>query len=173
MNLISYKNSWDIIEDIFQQTYGSDFETNYFNLKNTLFNTQNKKTILYMDTLKKDNNACFAPFTVNNNFTLVLNNTVTDMYANSFSGYTNTLNWTIVFKHDSNEINNINFLSSGSSSFIASLLFNHMISKIIVPEGTKQDYINILFSQMSGWDESYVDKIYEGDEFTEFEEANN
>ena len=175
MNLISYKNSWDIIKNIFQQTYGENFKENYFNLKNFLFNTSNEKTIFYMDTMRKNgHSASLAPFSKNSEFTLVFNNTVTDICSDTFLGGSNLLYWTYVFKHSLNEIGNINFVNTEGVTFTAQLFFGMTATgRVIVPEGLKQDYIDLLFSQMQGWDESYADKIYEGDEFTELEEANN
>lgn len=165
MNLISYKDSWEEIQNSFNKYYENVSKKDYLNLKNFLFNTKinTNDYLLYIDTLKKDNNYFkFSIYRTLPYLRVVLNDTVTDIPYYSFGDP--MADWIVVFKHDSSALQNIVFDDTGYSSL---RLFE--FHAIIVPEGLKQDYIN-LFSQCSGWGSAYENKIYEGDEFTDLQE---
>lgn len=166
MNLISLNTSWDQINSIFNKYY-SNSTINYYNLKDFLFHNQNTLNIVYIDTLKKDGKkANLGIFKLAGAKTYVFNDTVTIVpYDSIFLISNQQQQITFVFKHQLNTLSNLSFPDSGGVHY----LFSNNNRKVVVPVGLRTNYIT-LFSQMQGWQESYADKIYEGDEFTEFEE---
>ena len=168
MNLISYKDSWNLIQSFFKSYYNdNNLEVDLFNVKSILFTKRfTSKEIMYIDTFKKEGQYFYPNLWKNpkRKLILVLNNTVDELPFSSLEGSSVPPRWYLVFKHSAAELNNIT-CTEGSARYnitTASSIFTYY-EKVYVPVGLRNDYITF-FSNMTGWDPTYADRIVEGDE---------
>lgn len=166
MDLISYKNSWNLIQNLFKNYYdNNNLEVDLFNIKSTLFTQHLTKTIVYIDTFKKEGQYYLPIFVTQDNTKniLVLNNTVTELPYSSLLIW-NYFNSFLVFKHSAVELSNIICTKGEATSITSANIIFTRYKKVYVPVGLRNDYITF-FSNMTNWDPAYADQIVEGDEY--------
>lgn len=170
MNLISYKSSWDLIQNVFKNYFNNNnLEINLFDIKEILFTKQPFiKDIVYIDNFKKNETYFYPTFWKypRHKLILVLNNTVTELPYSSLNGAETTGNifWYLVFKHSAAELNNITYTAGNPTGWTTTNNTIFEYKKIYVPVGLRNDYITF-FSNLPYWHPEYADQIVEGDEY--------
>lgn len=167
MDLISYKNSWELIEENFLTRYNIDtYEIDYFNLKKFLFSYVPK--IVYV----KNPLSTFSNFnfTYRTNLRIVFTSNVTAIVGRALADLDHGKG-IVIFKHNLEELNNLT---------IDTLIDLVQNKKIIVPPGLQANYIakfDTIGSTSPDWTNMTQEEkeafVIEGDEFTEIEEAND